>query len=479
MRNARLATRSAILVGSIALGSACVPALPGETPREASKAVPPSYGSSPAAGGARGQNVGQRKWNEFFIDPQLTALIETALGHNQELNIRLQEILVAKYEIMAREGEYQPRLGVGAGAGLDKVGEKTSQGAADEATGVPNPLANYRFGVMASWELDIWKKLHNAAKAAALRYMASIEGRNLIVTRLVAEIANSYYELLALDNQLVVLDRNLEIQQDALEAVKLQKQAGRVTQLGVQRFEAELLKNQSKRFDLAQQIIETENRINFLVGRYPQQVARDSTRLTDPLPEVIEAGIPSQLLDNRPDVRQAELALKAAKLDVKVAKARFYPSLSIEAGVGYEAFNAAHLVTTPESLFYNLAGNVTAPLLNRKAIKAEYYSASAEQLKAVYQYEQTLLRAFTDVANQLAMIENLKRSYQLEFQQVETLNRSVDVSNVLFQSARADYTEVLLTRRDALESQMDLIETRLRQKRAMVAVYTALGGGWR
>jgi NodT family efflux transporter outer membrane factor (OMF) lipoprotein len=370
-------------------------------------------------------------------------------------------------------------VGVGVGAGVDKVGKYTSQGASDEAAGVPAILQNYRFGFTASWEVDIWGKLRNSAKAAALRYLASVEGRNLVVTRLVAEIANSYYELMALDSQLEVLKQNIEIQQSALEVVRLEKQAARVTQLAVQRFEAEVLKNQSRQYTLEQQILETQNRINFLVGRFPQPVARSSERFKDPLPNVIEAGIPSQLLDNRPDVRQAELALAAAKLDVQVAKAGFYPALSIEAGVGYQAFNLKHLLATPESLLFNLAGNLTAPLLNRRAIEAQYLSANASQIQAVFNYERTLLQAFTEVANQQAMIGNLEKSYQLESQQVDKLAQSIEVSNVLFQSARADYMEVLLTRRDSLESQMQLIETKLRQMHAVVNIYQALGGGWR
>jgi len=170
--------------------------------------------------------------------------------------------------------------------------------------------------------------------------------------------------------------------------------------------------------------------------------------------------------------------MKAAQLDVKVAKAGFYPALSIEAGVGYESFNIKHLVATPESLLYNLAGNLTAPLLNRNVIAAEYRSANARQLQAVFNYERTLLQAFTDVANQLAKIKNLEQSFQLRSQQVAQLTSAIEVSSTLFQSARADYMEVLLTRRDALDAQMELIETKKQQLQAMVTVYQALGGGW-
>src|SRR5690606_3486667 len=155
----------------------------------------------------------------------------------------------------------------------------------------------------------------------------------------------------------------------------------------------------------------------------------------------------------RPDVRRAELELEAAKLDVKAARAAFYPSPSIDAEVGYRAFNAEHLVSTPASLVVGLAGKLPAPLLHRKAIEAQYRSANARQIQAVFAYEQTLLQAFTDVANQLAATENLRRSYELQAQQVDTLHRSVEISNVLFQSARADYMEVLMTRRDALEAE--------------------------
>ena len=284
---------------------------------------------------------------------------------------------------------------------------------------------------------------------------------------------------LALDNALEIIHRNLDIQTDALELVKIEKQAARVTELAVQRFEAEVLKNRSRLYDVEQQRVQVENRINFLVGRYPQPVSRDPEEFKKALPDSVGTGLPSNLLDNRPDVRRAALELEAAKLDVKAAKAAFYPSLTLDAGVGYRAFNATHLVDTPGSLFYGVAGGLTAPLLNRNAITAQYRAANAMQLQAVFKYEQTLLQAFTDVANQLAMIENLHKSYELREQQVDALDQSVEISKVLFQSARADYVEVMMTRRDALESELQLLETRRAQFMALVAIYQVLGGGWR
>ena len=429
-------------------------------------------------------NSGRVKWKKYFTDPNLIALIDTALVNNQELNITLQEIQISQNEIRARKGEYLPFLGLKGSAGLDKVGRYTRNGATEANLEIkpgkenPEPLPDYMIGAYASWEADIWGKLHNAKKSAVSRYLSSVEGKNFVVTNLISEVANSYYELLALDNQLALVKQNIELQTNALEIVKIQKEAARVNELAVRRFQAQVLNTQSLQFDIQQRITETENRINFLLGRFPQPIKRSSDGFINLVPVTAQAGLPSQLLANRPDIKQAELDLAAAKLDVKVAKARFYPSLGISAGIGYQAFDAAYLIKTPESLLYSLAGDLTAPLINRNAIKATYYSANSKQVQAVFNYEKTIVNAYVEVANQLAKMENMKKSYEYKFKQVEALNQSIAISNDLFTSARADYMEVLMTQRDALESQFDLIETKMQQMSATVNIYRALGGGW-
>ena len=341
----------------------------------------------------------------------------------------------------------------------------------------PEVLGNFIFGANIAWEVDIWRKLRNARDAAVNRYLATEEGKNFAITTLVAEIAQSYYELLALDNQLEILQQNIEIQKNALEIVRVEKIAARVTELAVKKFEAEVFKNQSHVFHLKQQIIEIENRINFLVGRYPQPIQRNALSFSATPPDSIYTGVPSQLLANRPDIRRAEQLLKAYKLDVQVAKADFYPSLFIDARLGFNAFNPKFLISSPESMIFSMAGNMAAPVINRKAIQAAYLSANARQIQAMYLYEQTILRSFIEVANQWSNIANLKREYELKAQQVDALNQSIAISTALFRSARADYMEVLLTQRDALESKFDLIETRMLQYHAWVEMYRALGGG--
>ncbi len=441
--------------------------------------VPASYTDSQDT-----TNMAQVKWKDFFTDPYLAALIDTALKNNQELNITLQEIQISRNEIRARKGEYLPFVGLSGGAGVDKVGRYTNIGAMEATTDIkpgekmPDAVPNYMFGALASWEVDIWNKLHNAKKSAVNRYLSSIEGRNFMVTQLASEIARSYYELMALDNQLEILKSNIEIQQNALKIVKLEKVAAKVTELAVRKFEAEVLKNQSRQFFIMQAIRVTENRINFLVGRFPQPVLRNSSNFISLVPDTIQAGIPSQLLANRPDIKQAELELMAAKLDIKSARANFYPSLNISAGIGFQAFNPQYLITSPQSMIYSLAGDLVAPLVNRNAIKAKYYSANAKQIQAAYNYERTILNAYIEVSNQLSNIDNLKKSYDLQTKQVEALTESINISTGLFKSARADYMEVLLTQRDALESRFDLVETKMLQMNAVVNIYRALGGGW-
>jgi len=441
--------------------------------------IPESYAGADGLG-----NSVAIQWSEFFDDPYLAMIIDAALENNQELNILMQEIEISRNEIGARQGEYLPFANLYAGAGIGKVGQYTTRGAVEENLPMkdgepfPDPVPDFGLGMDFSWEIDIWNKLRSAKKAAVLRYLATEEGRNFMVTRLVAEISEAYYELLALDNSLTTLERMLDIQKRALTVVGLQKTAGRASSLAVRRFEAEVFKNQSELYEMQQLIIETENRINFLVGRFPQHIERSAEDLETRKLRSVSMGKPSDLLINRPDVRQAEFELEAAKLDINVARARFYPTLELSAAMGFSTSDGGTLLTTPESLLYNLAGELVMPLFNKKAIRAAYNNASAIQLQALFHYQKTVLNAYVEVLNQYSMISNIGKSHESKAQQVEVLSQSISIANSLYRSARADYTEVLLTQRDALESNMELIELRLQQFTALVNMYQALGGGY-
>lgn len=465
-----------ILVLTLAVTSCKVPAI---TQLPQLKPVPGMYDVT-----GDSNNTAIVSWRTFFTDKNLVNLIDTALRNNQELKITLQEIEIARNDVRSRQGALRPTIGARLGMGVEKVGRYTSQGAGDASTEmkpgveIPEVLPDYTAAAFVHWEVDIWNKLHNAKNAAIERYLSTVEGKNFVLTNLIAEVARSYYDLLALDNQLEIVQQNIALQSYALEIVKVQKEAARATELAVQKFEAEVLKTQSLEFDLLQQVKETENRINFLLARYPQPIARDKRAFMGLAPEAIKAGIPSQLLANRPDIRQAEMELAAAKLDVKAARAEFYPSLDISAALGFQAFKPTYLLKFPESVLYSLAGDLAVPLINRNAIRAEFANANARQLQALYNYEWSILNAYLEVSTQLAKMDNLRKSYDLKTKEVNTLTRSIDIANSLFSSSRADYFEVLMTQRDALEAKLELVETKKEQLTAVITVYRDLGGGW-
>lgn len=423
-------------------------------------------------------------WRHFFTDDKLVGLIEEALVNNQDLLITLQEIEVAKSELMYKKGKLAPTVSAKVGAGLDKVGRYTSAGAGDAATDIrpgqkmPDPLADYAGMLTANWEVDIWGKLHNAKEASVKRYLGTVEGKNFVLSSLIAEVATSYYELLALDNQLDLTQQYIALQKQALKVVQLQKQAGRGTELAVKKFEAELLKSQSLEFSIRQDVTETENRINALLGRYPQEVKRNAVAFLDLTPATVNTGIPAQLLANRPDIKQAEYELQAAKLDVKVARAEFYPSLDISGTLGLQAFKPTYLLDMPESLVASILGDITAPLINKSAIRAEFKNADARQLQALYEYDKRILSAYLEVANQMAKVNNSQKVYEYKVAEANALTASIDIANELFKSARADYLEVLMTQRDAMDARLEVVEAKEKQLNAVVNIYKSLGGGW-
>lgn len=446
-----------------------------------------------AAGGAGDVNLagGAVSWvnsadltvHEFYPDPQLVQLIYMAFDGNRELRILDQEVQVAGNEILARRGAYLPFVTIGGRAGMVRSSLYTPMGAAEsqllipDGRRFPDPVGDF-FGLFNfDWELDPWRRLRNARDAQAQRYFAAIEKRNYFATQLVAEVAQNYYTLMSLDKRLEVLDKNIALQQHSFEIAKAKKDAGQGSELAVQRFQAEVRRNQSEKLIVRQEIIEAENRVNFAVNRYPQPVERSAEEFFDVTIHALNVGVPSQLLLNRPDIRQAERELQAAGLDVLVARAEFFPRVSINAGLGLSAFNPGYLFTTPEALMANAAGNIVAPLVNKRAIQAAFMSANALQLEALYNYQKTVLEAFTEVVNQMNMVENYRQSIDLKRQQLIALEASVDAAGKLFQAARVEYIEVLFAQRDLLEARTVVIDTKKQQLTAVVNAYQALGGG--
>jgi NodT family efflux transporter outer membrane factor (OMF) lipoprotein len=424
-------------------------------------------------------------WRQYFSDALLLKLIDTAINNNPDLQIALQRIESSRSSVKLANAAMLPQVSLNVGGAVRKFGLYTMDGAGNATTEirpgqiVPENLPDIYLGLQSSWEIDVWGKLENQRKSAVSNYLSSIEATNFVISNLVADVAIYYNELLALDHELDIVQQTLQKQQEALEIIKLQKEAGRANELAVQQFHAQLLDTQVLENQVLQQINEAENQINFLLGRYPQPIERAKTVFFEAGPQVILSGIPSQLLTNRPDIREAEFQVEASKFDLKAAKAAFYPNFNITASLGFQAFNPEFLFTSPASLAYSLAGTLVAPIINMKSLEAAFNTAQANQLAAMYRYQKTILNAYVEVANQLSNIKSLQKVSTLKKQQSEALKQSVDSANELYKAARASYLEVLIAQQSALQSNLELINVTKRQRMATITVYKALGGGWK
>lgn len=445
------------------------------------KDIPTTFGK----GRSDSTCVVDMKWRQYFSDTTLQQLIDTALCNNIDLRIALQRVEASRSMAKGALGAMLPQLSADVSSGVSRYGLYTSDGAGSADTEIapgkltPKHLPDYRLGVTSTWEVAAWGKLRNQRKAAVARFLSTAEGANLVLTSLIADVAESYYMLLALDNELDVVRQAIVKNEEALQIAMVQKETGRANELAVLQLKVQLLGSQIMEREKAQQVVETENRLNLLLGRFPEPIPRNKDMLFSGPPLQVEAGLPMHLLRNRPDIREAELLVKASQFDLKAARAAFFPSLSISAGYGLNAYSTDYLFKSPASLAYSVLGSVSCPLINRSAIKAEFSMAKANQLEAMYSYQRTILNGYVEVANLLSSIEHLTYVGSLKRQEQQSINQSIETSIDLYKSAKATYLDVLVAQQGALESNLEMVSTYMQQRIATVGIYKALGGGWR
>lgn len=427
-------------------------------------------------------------WREYFTDSSLVIYIDEALKSNLDLKIALQRVSMAEANVSMARGALLPSLNAVTSVGQQRFGEYTMDGVGNFDTNlstnvpedrrIPVNMPDYYLGFQSSWEVDVWGKLRSRRKAASARFLATEKARHLIQTILVAEVARHYYSLLSLDNKLVIIRENARLQETAVTLITAQKAAGRATELAVKQFKAQLLNTQSLEALIQQEIVTHENELNLLLGHYPQPIVRGANILKQTLPKELQIGLPSQLLFQRPDIKQAEFQLLASRLDVNAARAAFLPSINLSAGLGLQSFTTSVLFSTPTSAAYSILGGLVAPIFNRNMIRAEYRKASAAQLESLYAYQQSILNGYQEVATQLNKIDNLNRSYQFKSQEVTTLTEGVATANDLFVAGLATYLEVITAQKSVLAAELDAIDTRHQQFIGAIDLYKALGGGW-
>lgn len=427
-------------------------------------------------------------WKSIYTGQILRQHIDTALRRNFDIRLALQALEASRAGIRFTRGIRLPEVGLAGGSGVRRFGEYTMDGVGNFDTQfspnlgpekrVPDPLPDYQVGFVSTWELDIYGKLRNEKQAAVNRFAASEAGRRFVSTQVTADVAGQYLELQASDRELSIIRNSIRLQQEALELVKAQKEAGLANQLAVELMEAQLISTQAFEFDIQGRVAEQEARLNFMLGKTGGQPLRDSLTATLPLTELLRVGVPSDVLRFRTDIQQAERELQAAGADLKAARKALFPSLVINSQLGLQAFNAAFLLNAPASITYNLFGGLTGPLLNRRRLKSMLVRSAAEQKKAVVQYEKTLSNAFREVITAIQKLENMRLAFDRKSRETELLMKAVNTSNELFRVGRAGYLEVITAQKNALSAQIELTELRKRYGLSQVELYRALGGGW-
>jgi outer membrane protein, multidrug efflux system len=448
--------------------------------------MPDNLKSPEAFTAGAGESIGKISIKNFFTDNNLINLINQALVNNPDLKIAHQRIEIARAHLMFSKNSLLPAIGINTSAGVRRYGDYTMDGVGNFDTNfsdnigsdkrIPNPVPDYFLGLQSSWEIDIWGKLRNQKRAAYARFMSSQQGRQLITTQLVSEIATLYYELIALDAELEIINKNVKLQEVAVEMINIQKEGGRATELAVKQFTAQLVNTKALEYQVAQEIVRIENSINFLLGRYPQPIERGNSIQKQELP-LAGTGVPSEMLERRPDIRQAELELIAARADLKAARAAFFPTLRIDAHSGFQAFNTAFLLT-PASLAFGAIAGLATPVFNQRALMAGYNTNIAGNYHAHYNYQKSILNGFREVVTNLKRIENYEKINQLKTQEVDMLHEAVAISKDLYFAGYASYLEVITAQKSVLEAEIQQNQSRKEQLISTVELYRALGGGW-
>ncbi len=433
-------------------------------------ALPDSYrGSLPAAGAHADTVMSLLPYRSFFADAKLRALIDTAVVNNIDLQVGLKNIDIARQTLNSAKLGILPALSIGV--------QETRTNPSDN--GVQTTRQDYVASASASWEADIWGKIRSRSKSALASYLKTEEATKAVRTRLVADVASGYYNLLMLDSQLDISRKNLALADTTLKMIGFQYTAGQVTSLGVQQQEASKQSIALSIPLLEQKIAVQENALSTLCGRMPGTVNRDKSFFSIKVADDLPPGIPSSLLQNRPDVRAAELAVRGAHADMGEAKANLYPTFTITATGGFDALKSTNWFSTPGSLFSYLQGGVLQPIFQRGQLKAKYEQSKIKREQSELEFKQSLLKAVEEVSNALVQLEKIKAQEVIAEERVATLHHAVANASMLFRSGMATYLEVIVAETSALQAELNLADIRRQHLSIMAELYRSLGGGWR
>ncbi|MBW8242418.1 TolC family protein [Muricauda oceani] len=411
-------------------------------------------------------------WKDLFNDEQLKSYIQEGLENNIDIRIALQNVVAAEAYLKQGKAGYYPTLSGTASFTRTKNSRNSQFGSF-----FTSALEQYELSGSLSWEADIWGKIRSNKRAFGAAYLQSVTAHQAVKTQLVANIANTYYQLMALDKQLEVSKQTLESRKNSLETTIALKEAGQVTEVAVKQTEAQVHTTEIIVIDLENNIKLLENAFSILLGEAPQEIQRgkldDQTIDTD-----LSTGVPYMLLANRPDVMQAEYGLINAFELTNVAKSSLYPSLSLSASGGFQSLELDNWLDA-SSLFSNLVGSLTQPIFNGRQLRTQVEVAKAQQEQALLSYKQALLTAGREVSDALYTYEAETKKITARSKELEAYATAEDYSEELLDNGLANYLEVLTARQNALNSELNYVDSQYARLSAMIELYRALGGGWK
>lgn len=476
---------SFLILTSIMLLSAC--SAPKVAEQQKAKALPANFDAKLKKSADSQEAFIPLKTDTYFKDPKLKKLLDKAVAQNPDYLIMQERIAIANSHLKVAKLALLPSFDIVADLSGTHYGKYTmdgvgnfdtnfSQNITDKQRIATDVTPNLFLAGKVSWEADIWGKLNNRKKAARQRYFASKEGMRLLQTKLLTDIAELYYKLIALDKQSVIYKKNLITQQHALDIISAQRSVGKATELAVQQFNAQNNNILAEAEQLYLSIDQTEKALLNLLGEYGGTVDRSTDFLSGHL-EVLNQKISvDSIIHNRPDVSEAYFELTATNADAKAARAAFFPTLNLGAYGGLNSFSFSTFFD-PKSVAWQLLGGLSAPIFNKGQIKQEFFVANKRQQITFLQYQNTITIAYNELSALLHRTEAFQSVLAHKSKEIEHLEIAVNVSNDLYLSGYANYLEIISAQKNKLQAELDFVDIQLRNADSQVLLYKALGGG--
>ncbi len=415
-------------------------------------------------------NMAKVSWKEMFTDPVLQQYISEGLENNIDIRVAIEQVLSAEAYVKQGKAGYLPTLTANAQYTHQELSANSQFGS------LFSSLDQYQLSGNLSWEADIWGKIRSQKRAFDASYLQTVAAHQAVKTRLIADIASTYYQLLAVDEQIGITEETITTRKNSLETTEALKEAGNVTEVGVKQTEAQLYNAQGILIDLKNQRKILENSLSILLGEAPMDINRTDLGKQE-ISTDLHIGVPAQLLRNRPDVIAAEYNLVNAFELTNVARSNFYPSLTLTATGGLQALDPADLFDT-NSLFATIIGGLAQPLLNGRRIRTEFEVSESQQEQARLNFRKAVITASKEVSDALYSYQAATDKIEVKQKEFDAYDLATNYSEELLDNGLANYLEVLTARQNALNARLDLTNARYNQLKSIVDLYEALGGGW-